>query len=52
MVIGIVALAAFMYLAAAKVIPILSIWEVKEGALYQSKQRLFRGEYMVLAKPE
>ncbi|MDA1218727.1 MAG: hypothetical protein O2909_04720 [Chloroflexi bacterium] len=52
MVIGIIGLAAFLYLVAAKVIPILSIWEVKEGALYQSKRRLFHGEYMVLAKPE
>jgi hypothetical protein len=52
MVLGGLGLVAFVYLMASKVIPILSLWEVKEGALYQSKDRLFRGEYQVLAKPE
>jgi len=52
MVIGILGLAVFLYLVAAKIIPLLSIWEVKEGALYQSKGRLYHGEYMILAKPE
>ena len=52
LVFGILGLAAFLYLVAAKIIPLLSIWEVKEGALYQSKGRLYHGEYMVLAKPE
>ena len=51
-VIGGIALAAFIYLIAARVIPLISLWEVKEGALYQTKDRLFRGEYMILAKPE
>jgi hypothetical protein len=31
---------------------LLSIWEVKEGALYQKWGRFIRGEYMILAKPE
>ncbi len=51
-VIGGIALAAFIYLVAARLLPLISLWEVKEGALYQTKDRLFRGEYMVLAKPE
>ena len=51
-VVGGIALAAFIYLVAARILPLISLWEVKEGALYQSKDRLFRGEYMVLAKPE
>jgi molybdopterin-containing oxidoreductase family membrane subunit len=51
-VIGGIGLAAFIYLVAAKALPLISLWEVKEGALYQRKDRLFRGEYLVLAKPE
>jgi molybdopterin-containing oxidoreductase family membrane subunit len=51
-VLGGLGLVVFVYLLASKVIPILSVWEVKEGALYQRKGRLFRGEYLVLAKPE
>jgi len=52
MVIGGIAAAAFIYLLATRVLPILSIWEVKEGALYQKWGKLHRGEYLVLAKPE
>ena len=52
MVVGGLGLAAFVYLLATKVFPLISVWEVKEGAMYQSKEQLFRGEYMVLAKPE
>ncbi|HZA24286.1 MAG TPA: hypothetical protein VFA32_17060 [Dehalococcoidia bacterium] len=51
-VLGGLGLMVFVYLLASKVIPIISVWEVKEGALYQRKDHLFRGEYMVLAKPE
>ncbi len=51
-VIGGIGLAALIYLVTAKLLPLMSLWEVKEGALYQSKERLFRGEYLVLAKPE
>ena len=52
MVVGIIGAAALVYLAAAKLFPIMSIWEVKEGAMYQRMGKLFRGEYMILAKPE
>ena len=52
MVLGGIGGAAFVYLAATKVLPALSVWEVKEGALYQRMSRLIRGEYLVLAKPE
>ena len=44
--------AAFTYMAATKILPVLSVWEVKEGALYQRMSRFIRGEYLVLAKPE
>ncbi|MCH7620514.1 MAG: polysulfide reductase NrfD [Chloroflexi bacterium] len=52
MVVGIIGAAALVYLAAAKLFPVMSIWEVKEGAMYQRMGKLFRGEYMILAKPE
>ncbi len=52
MVIGGIGAAAFIYLAATRVLPLLSVWEVKEGALYQRMSRFIRGEYLVLAKPE
>jgi hypothetical protein len=51
-VLGGIGLAVFVYLLASKVIPVLSVWEMKEGALYQHRDHLFRGEYLVLAKPE
>lgn len=44
--------AAFVYMLSTKVLPLLSVWEVKEGALYQRMSRFIRGEYLVLAKPE
>ncbi len=52
MVLGGVGFAALVFLAATKIIPIMSVWEVKEGTKYQSMQTLIRGEYLVLAKPE
>jgi hypothetical protein len=52
MVVGGLGLAAFIYLLASKVIPILSMWEAKEGALYQHQDHLMRGNYLTLAKPE
>ena len=52
MVIGGISAAIFIYLASTKLLPTLSLWEVKEGALYQKWGRLYRGEYLILAKPE
>ena len=52
MVLGIIGSAVLVYLAAAKLFPVMSIWEVKEGAMSQRMGTLFRGEYMILAKPE
>ena len=52
MLLGGIGAAALVYLAASKVIPILSVWEVKEGTMYQSLRTFVRGEYLVLAKPE
>ena len=52
MVVGGLGLVVFIFLLTTKIFPLISVWEVKEGAMYQRKDRLFRGEYMVLAKPE
>lgn len=52
MVIGGLGAAAFIYLAATRLFPILSVWETKEGAKYQKMDTLVRGRYLVLAKPE
>jgi len=51
-VVGGLGAAAFIYLAATRVIPLLSVWETKEGAKYQSIKPFMRGQYLVLAKPE
>ena len=52
MVVGGLGAAAFIYLAATRLFPILSVWETKEGAKYQKMDTLIRGRYLVLAKPE
>ncbi len=52
LIVGGLGLVALVYLLAAMLLPVLSIWEVKEGAMYQKMDRLFHGEYLVLAKPE
>jgi molybdopterin-containing oxidoreductase family membrane subunit len=51
-VVGALGAAAFIYLLAARVVPILSVWEIKEGALYQRMETFMHSRYMVLAKPE
>ncbi|MEK7814772.1 MAG: hypothetical protein AAB291_02510 [Chloroflexota bacterium] len=51
-VLGGLGAAALVYLAASRVVPIISIWETKEGAQYQRMDTLVRGRYLVLAKPE
>ena len=52
MVIGGIGAAVFVFLVATKLLPLLSLWEVKEGTLYQKWGKLHRGEYIVLGKPE
>lgn len=51
-VLGGLGIVALVYLLAAKVFPLISIWEVKEGTLYQKMEPFVKGEYLVLAKPE
>jgi len=52
MLIGVIGLAGLVYLIGLKIFPVMNIWEIKEGAMYQKMGRLFRGNYLVLAKPE
>ena len=52
LVVGGIGGAVFFYMLATKLLPVMSVWEVKEGALYQRMGRFMRGEYLVLAKPE
>ncbi len=52
MVLGGLGIVALVFLVGAKLLPLMSIWEVKEGTLYQRMDRLMKGEYLVLAKPE
>ena len=51
-VIGGISGAAFIFLLATRVLPVLSVWEIKEGLLYQVMRPLLRGRYLVLGKPE
>ncbi len=44
--------AALFYLLATRIIPILSLWEFKEGMLYILWRPFIKGKYMVLGKPE
>ena len=44
--------AALIYLLSIRIIPILSLWEIKEGLLYQRVRPFLRGEYQVLGKPK
>ena len=51
-VIGGIGAALFIYLLVTRIIPILSVWETKEGTKYQKMGTLIKGEYLILAKPE
>lgn len=52
MVLGIIGVPILIYLISIKLLPVMSIWEIKEGLMYQKMDKLFRGEYLVVAKPE
>ncbi len=51
-VLGGLAGAALIYLLASKIFPIISIWEMKEGLLYQRVRPLLRSRYLVVGKPD
>jgi hypothetical protein len=50
-IIGSLAGIVFIYLLASRFIPVLSVWEMKEGALLRKVGRLVRLEMAVIAKP-
>ena len=43
---------AFIFLLGTKLIPVMSMWETKEGLLYIIFRPFMKGRYMVLGKPE
>lgn len=50
-IVGFLAGVGFLYLLASRFIPILSVWEMKEGTLLRRVGRLVRLEMAVIAKP-
>ena len=52
MILGGVGIVALLFRAGMMILPPLSLWEMKEGAMYQKIDTLIRGRYLVLAKPE
>ena len=51
-IIGGLAMPFFVYLVATKLLPVISLWEVKEGYLLTSVKTILKRRYLVLAKPE
>lgn len=51
-IIGGLAVPFFAYLIATKLLPVISIWETKEGYLLSSVKTILKRRYLVLAKPE
>ena len=52
MILGAIGIVPLVFRIGAMLLPPLSLWEMKEGAMYQRVDTLFRGRYLVLAKPE
>ncbi len=52
MLLGGVGIVLLMFRVGTMLLPPLSMWEVKEGSMYQRVDTLIRGRYLVLAKPE
>ncbi len=52
MIIGAIAGAAAVYLIASKIIPTVSMWEVKENLLYRRESTFKRTKVLILGKPE
>ena len=50
--VGALAGALLIFLLFSRIIPLISIWETKEGLLYQFVGKVLRGRYLTLAKPE
>ena len=49
---GAVGIVMLVFRVGTMLLPPLSMWEVKEGSMYQRVDTLIRGRYLVMAKPE
>ena len=52
LILGGISGALLIFLLGTRLLPVLSVWEIKEGLLYQVMRPLIRGRYLVLGKPE
>ncbi len=52
MILGAVGIVLLVFRIGTMLLPPLSLWEMKEGSMYQRVDTLFRGRYLVLGKPE
>ena len=52
MILGGVGIVLLVFRIGMMILPPLSLWEVKEGSMYQRVDTLIRGRYLVLGKPE
>ena len=52
MILGGVGIVLLVFRIGMMLLPPLSLWEMKEGSMYQRVDTLIRGRYLVLAKPE
>ena len=52
MILGAVGIVMLVFRIGTMLLPPLSLWELKEGSMYQRVDTLFRGRYLVLGKPE
>ena len=52
MILGAVGIVLLVFRLGMMLLPPLSLWEMKEGSMYQRVGTLFRGRYLVLGKPE
>ena len=51
-IVGLIAGAVLVYMLATRLIPVISIWEMRELKLYQVSGTLVRRKVMILGKPE
>ena len=52
LVLGGISGALLIMLLGTRLLPVLSLWEIKEGLMYQMMRPLLRGRYLVVGKPE
>ena len=52
MILGGIAGAALIFLLGTKLLPVVSMWETKEGMLYILYRPFMKGRYLVLGKPD